>query len=347
MSTRPEDFSTRHIGITDADIASMLAELKFQNLEEFLQSIVPESILDKSSLNLPQALSESQAIKKLKEISKKNKAYKSFIGSGFYNCNVPNVIKRNVFENPGWYTSYTPYQPEIAQGRLEALMNYQTMISDLTGMDVSNASLLDEPTAAAEAMMLAKRVSKNKSNVFFVHSNVFPQTLNILRSRAKPLGVEIEIGTKPDDTKDYFGSYIQFPAADGSIVNPSSHIDLIQSKGGLAIVGTDLLASVLIKPAGEYGADIVVGSAQRFGIPMGYGGPHAGFIAVKDQYKRSLPGRLIGLTVDQQGRPCYRLALQTREQHIRREKATSNICTAQAYLPLCQDSMLFIMVQRV
>jgi len=334
MSTRPEDFSVRHIGITDADITSMLAELKFQNLEEFLQSIVPESILDKSNLNLPQALSESQAIKKLKEISKKNKAYKSFIGSGFYNCNVPNVIKRNVFENPGWYTSYTPYQPEIAQGRLEALMNYQTMISDLTGMDVSNASLLDEPTAAAEAMMLAKRVSKNKSNVFFVHSNVFPQTLNILRSRAKPLGVEIEIGTEPDNTKDYFGSYIQFPAADGSIVNPSSHIDQIQSKGGLAIVGTDLLASVLVKPAGEYGADIVVGSAQRFGIPMGYGGPHAGFIAVKDQYKRSLPGRLIGLTVDQQGRPCYRLALQTREQHIRREKATSNICTAQALLAI-------------
>ena len=334
MSTRPEDFSARHIGITDADIASMLAELKFQNLEEFLQSIVPESILDKSSLKLPQALSESQAIKKLKEISKKNKAYKSLIGSGFYNCNVPNVIKRNVFENPGWYTSYTPYQPEIAQGRLEALMNYQTMISDLTGMDVSNASLLDEPTAAAEAMMLAKRVSKNKSNVFFVHNNIFPQTLNILRSRAKPLGVEIEIGTEPDNTKDYFGSYIQFPAADGSIVNPSSHIDQIQSKGGLAIVGTDLLASVLIKPAGEYGADIVVGSAQRFGIPMGYGGPHAGFIAVKDQYKRSLPGRLIGLTVDQQGRPCYRLALQTREQHIRREKATSNICTAQALLAI-------------
>ena len=334
MSTRPEDFSTRHIGITDADITSMLTELKFQNLEDFLQSIVPESILDKSHLNLPQALSESQAIKKLKEISKKNKAYKSFIGSGFYNCNVPNVIKRNVFENPGWYTSYTPYQPEIAQGRLEALMNYQTMISDITGMDVSNASLLDEPTAAAEAMMLAKRVSKNKSNVFFVHNNIFPQTLNILRSRAKPLGVEIEIGTEPEDQKDYFGSYIQFPAADGSIVNPSSHIDKIQSKGGLAIVGTDLLASVLIKPAGEYSADIVVGSAQRFGIPMGYGGPHAGFIAVKDQYKRSLPGRLIGLTVDQQGRPCYRLALQTREQHIRREKATSNICTAQALLAI-------------
>ena len=334
MSTRPEDFSARHIGITDADISSMLAELKFQNLEEFIQSIVPESILDKSSLNLPQALSESQAIKKLKEISKKNKAYKSFIGSGFYNCNVPNVIKRNVFESPGWYTSYTPYQPEIAQGRLEALMNYQTMISDLTGMDVSNASLLDEPTAAAEAMMLAKRVSKNKSNVFFVHNNVFPQTLNILRSRAKPLGVEIEIGSEPEDQKDYFGSYIQFPAADGSIVNPSSHIDQIQSKGGLAIVGTDLLASVLIKPAGEYSADIVVGSAQRFGIPMGYGGPHAGFIAVKDQYKRSLPGRLIGLTIDQQGRPCYRLALQTREQHIRREKATSNICTAQALLAI-------------
>ena len=334
MSTHPEDFSDRHIGITDVDIASMLAELKFNNLEEFLQSIVPESILDNGSLNLPQALSESEAIKKLKEISKKNKAYKSFIGSGFYNCNVPNVIKRNVFENPGWYTSYTPYQPEIAQGRLEALMNYQTMISDLTGMDVSNASLLDEPTAAAEAMMLAKRVSKNKSNLFFVHNDVFPQTLNILRSRAKPLGVKIEIGSELDDSKNYFGSYIQFPAADGSIINPSSHINQIQSKGGLAIVGTDLLASVLIKPAGEYGADIVVGSAQRFGIPMGYGGPHAGFIAVKDQYKRSLPGRLIGLTVDQQGRPCYRLALQTREQHIRREKATSNICTAQALLAI-------------
>jgi len=243
------------------------------------------------------------------------------------------VIKRNVFENPGWYTSYTPYQPEIAQGRLEALMNYQTMISDLTGMDISNASLLDEPTAAAEAMMLANRVSKSKSNKFFIHEDCFPQTISIMKSRAKPLGINIVVGDAIKDG-DYFGCYFQYPRASGSIDDISNDIENIQSNGGLFIVGTDLLALTLLKSPGEFGADIVVGSAQRFGVPMGYGGPHAGFMAVKDSYKRSLPGRLIGLTQDQQGRPCYRLALQTREQHIRREKATSNICTAQALLAI-------------
>ncbi len=243
------------------------------------------------------------------------------------------MIKRNVFENPGWYTSYTPYQPEIAQGRLEALMNYQTMISDLTGMDISNASLLDEPTAAAEAMMLANRVSKSKSNKFFIHEDCFPQTISIMKSRAKPLGINIVVGDAIKDG-DYFGCYFQYPRASGSIDDISNDIENIQSNGGLFIVGTDLLALTLLKSPGEFGADIVVGSAQRFGVPMGYGGPHAGFMAVKDSYKRSLPGRLIGLTQDQQGRPCYRLALQTREQHIRREKATSNICTAQALLAI-------------
>ena len=334
MANITRDFSHRHIGLKDSDVKNILHDLGYKDMEAFLKDLMPESIYDKTDITLPDALDEASALKKLKSISKKNKVFKSYIGQGFYNCHVPSVIKRNVFENPGWYTSYTPYQPEIAQGRLEALMNYQTMISDLTAMDISNASLLDEPTAAAEAMMLAHRVSKSKSNKFFIHEKCFDQTISIIQSRAKPLNIEIEIGQEMSKSEEYFGCFYQYPAADGSIEDISVYSEQIHSQNGLFIVGTDLLAITLIQAPGEFGADIVVGSSQRFGVPMGFGGPHAGFIAVKDQYKRSLPGRLIGLTQDQQGRQCYRLALQTREQHIRREKATSNICTAQALLAI-------------
>ena len=332
MTDKSRDFSHRHIGLKNPDIQHILHDLGYQSLEGFLEDLMPDSIYDLDKIDLPNPLDEPAALKTLKGISKQNKVYKSFIGQGFYNCNVPNVIKRNVFENPGWYTSYTPYQPEIAQGRLEALMNYQTMISDLTSMDISNASLLDEPTAAAEAMMLANRVSKSKSNKFFVHSSSFKQTISVIKSRAKPLNIDITVGEEMDEGVEYFGCYYQYPNADGGIEDLAEVSERIHEHKGLLIIGTDLLALTLIKAPGEFEADIVIGSAQRFGVPMGFGGPHAGFMAVKDSFKRSLPGRLIGLTQDQQGRPCYRLALQTREQHIRREKATSNICTAQALL---------------
>ena len=334
MTNKTQDFSKRHIGLKDTDVEHILHDLGYQNVDTFFKELVPETIFNLDNLDLPEPLDEPSALKKLKSISKKNQVFKSFIGQGYYNCNVPGVIKRNVFENPGWYTSYTPYQPEIAQGRLEALMNYQTMVTDLTGMDISNASLLDEPTAAAEAMMLANRVSKSKSNKFFIHESSFPQTIAIMQSRAKPLGIEIHIGDSIDEDSEYFGCYYQYPNANGGIADMTEVAQQIHEKNGLFIVGTDLLALTLIKAPGEFDADIVIGSAQRFGVPMGFGGPHAGFIAVKDAFKRSLPGRLIGLTQDQQGRPCYRLALQTREQHIRREKATSNICTAQALLAI-------------
>ena len=334
MTDKSKDFSHRHIGLKDSDIKNILHDLGYSNLDAFLEDLMPKSIYDLDSIELPKPLDESSALKKLKAISKQNKVLKSFIGQGFYNCNVPNVIKRNVFENPGWYTSYTPYQPEIAQGRLEALMNYQTMVSDLTSMDISNASLLDEPTAAAEAMMMANRVSKSKSKKFFIHSSCFNQTISVMKSRAKPLNIEIIVGDEMDQTTEYFGCYYQYPNADGGINDLSDISQRIHECNGIFIVGTDLLALTLLRAPGEFDADIVIGSAQRFGVPMGFGGPHAGFMAVKDCFKRSLPGRLIGLTQDQQGRPCYRLALQTREQHIRREKATSNICTAQALLAI-------------
>jgi glycine dehydrogenase len=334
MTDKSKDFSHRHIGLKDSDIQNILHDLGYSNLDAFLEDLMPKSIYDLDSIKLPKPLDESSALKKLKAISKQNKVLKSFIGQGFYNCNVPNVIKRNVFENPGWYTSYTPYQPEIAQGRLEALMNYQTMVSDLTSMDISNASLLDEPTAAAEAMMMANRVSKSKSKKFFIHSSCFNQTISVMKSRAKPLNIEIIVGDEMDQTTEYFGCYYQYPNADGGINDLSDISQRIHECNGIFIVGTDLLALTLLRAPGEFDADIVIGSAQRFGVPMGFGGPHAGFMAVKDCFKRSLPGRLIGLTQDQQGRPCYRLALQTREQHIRREKATSNICTAQALLAI-------------
>ena len=274
-------------------------------------------------------------MKSLENIATKNKVYKSFIGQGHYNTHTPKVILRNVFENPGWYTSYTPYQPEISQGRLEALINFQTMVTDLTGMQLSNASLLDEATAAAEAMTLAKRASKSKSEIFYVDENAFQNTINILQTRADPLGIQIKIGPVEQASKEEcFGVYIQNPGSDGRIRDYSKLVDLIHSNQGIAVFGTDLLALTLIKPPGEMGADIVIGSSQRFGVPLGCGGPHAAFMSVKDEFKRSLPGRIVGASVDSSGDLAYRLALQTREQHIRREKATSNICTAQALLAI-------------
>ena len=283
-------------------------------------------------------MSEEDALKAIKEISKANSVYRSFIGQGYYGTVTPKVILRNVFENPGWYTSYTPYQAEISQGRLEALINFQTMVGDLTGFEIANASLLDEATAAAESMTLARRIGKSKSQKFFVDQNCFPQTISVVTARAKPIGIEVIVGDpqKLTDLKEetYFGALLQYPGNDGAITDFSQEIKSVHENNGLVIMATDLLALTLLKSPGELGADIAIGSSQRFGVPLGFGGPHAAFIATKEQYKRSLPGRLIGASIDADGRTAYRLALQTREQHIRREKATSNICTAQALLAI-------------
>ena len=313
----------------------MLKSIGYTGMDEFIEAVIPSNILEKKNISIGEQRTEEEVLEELKNIATKNKVYKSFIGQGHYNTHTPKVILRNVFENPGWYTSYTPYQPEISQGRLEALINFQTMVTDLTGMQLSNASLLDEATAAAEAMTLAKRASKSKSEIFYVDENAFQNTINILQTRADPLGIQIKIGPVEQASKEEcFGVYIQNPGSDGRIRDYSKLVDLIHSNQGIAVFGTDLLALTLIKPPGEMGADIVIGSSQRFGVPLGCGGPHAAFMSVKDEFKRSLPGRIVGASVDSSGDLAYRLALQTREQHIRREKATSNICTAQALLAI-------------
>jgi len=304
-------------------------------MDDFIDAVVPSNILKKGEIDIGEEKTEEEALRELEKIAKQNKVYKSLIGQGHYNSHTPKVILRNVFENPGWYTSYTPYQPEISQGRLEALINFQTMVSDLTAMDIANASLLDEATAASEAMTLAKRVSKSKSDTFYVDENCFENTINVLKTRAKPLGIEIKIGPVGDaESQECYGIFIQYPGSDGLIEDFSSIVESVQSKKGIAVFSTDLLSLCLLKPPGEMGADIVVGSSQRFGVPLGCGGPHAAFMAVKEDLKRSLPGRIVGASVDSSGDLAYRLALQTREQHIRREKATSNICTAQALLAI-------------
>lgn len=335
MNSNLNSFSRRHIGIDQKVSAEMLKDIGFSSMDDFIQSIVPKNIYSPESLNLSSELSEEEALRYLEKISKKNKVYKTYIGQGFYNSVTPAPIIRNIFENPGWYTSYTPYQPEIAQGRLEALINYQTMICDLTGMEIANASLLDEPTAAAEAMTLAKRISKSKASLFIVDEQCLPQTINVLKTRAKPLGIEIKIGD-PQKMQDeeYFAALVQYPGVDGVIRDFSDLVDSSHKNDALVIFAADLLALALIKPPGEFGADIVIGSSQRFGVPIGFGGPHAAFMAAKESYKRSLPGRIVGASIDSHGNIAYRLALQTREQHIRREKATSNICTAQALLAI-------------
>ncbi|MDC1178330.1 aminomethyl-transferring glycine dehydrogenase [Candidatus Pelagibacter sp.] len=335
LKNAQKDFIQRHIGPSVEEQNIMLKELGYKNLDELIKNTVPENILLKDDLGIGDPNSEYKALRKLKNISKKNKVYSSFIGMGYYGTYTPYVILRNILENPGWYTSYTPYQPEVAQGRLEMLMNFQQMIIDFTGMDIANASLLDEGTAAAEAMGLSYRISKTDSNKVFVSKNCHPQTIEVIKTRAEPLGVEIIVGDEETDIKDeIICGIISYPGTLGDIKDPSEAISKIHKRNGKAVLVCDLLVLAKLKTPAELGADIAVGSSQRFGIPMGYGGPHAAFFATKDEYKRSMPGRIVGVSVDRHGKKAYRLALQTREQHIRRDKATSNICTAQALLAI-------------
>src|SRR5450631_1971836 len=327
-------FARRHIGPSPRDIAAMLETVGAASLGELMAQTLPSSIRQQAPLDLGSALSETEAISHMKALASQNQVFTSMIGQGYAGTILPAVIQRNILENPGWYTAYTPYQPEISQGRLEALVNFQTMICDLTGLDVANASLLDEATAAAEAMALAERVAQAKPKSFFVDREVHPQTLAVLRTRAEPLGWNLVIGDPASDLEkaEVFGGLLQYPTTSGAVRDLRPAIAMLRAKGALAVVAADLLALTLLASPGELGADIAIGSAQRFGVPMGYGGPHAAYMAVRDALKRSLPGRIVGLSVDSRGAPAYRLALQTREQHIRREKATSNICTAQVLL---------------
>ena len=329
-------FTTRHIGSSTEQKNQMLDYLGFDNLDKLIDEIVPDVIRRKKPMNIAKGMSELAALKKLRNLARMNIRYKSFIGQGYYNSITPPVIQRNVQENPSWYTAYTPYQPEISQGRLEALMNFQTMVSDLTGMDLANASMLDEATACAEAMTLCHRVSKSKSNVFFVANDCFAQNIEVIKTRAEPLNIEVVVGDPLTELEelDCFGVLLQYPNTYGGYSDFSNLIELVHQKKALVAVSADLLSLTLLKPPGEMGADIVVGNTQRFGVPIGYGGPHAAYMSINDKYKRSMPGRIIGASVDTKGRLAYRLALQTREQHIRREKATSNICTAQALLAI-------------
>jgi glycine dehydrogenase len=331
-------FLERHIGPNDAEIARMLRAVGYDSLEALTDAIVPGSIKSAAPLALPAPISEVEAIARIRAIADRNQVFRSFIGQGYYGTHTPNVILRNILENPAWYTAYTPYQAEISQGRMEALINFQTMCADLTGMEIANASLLDEATAAAEAMTLAKRSAKSKSNTFLVAGDTHPQTLELLQTRADPIGIAVEVVRSTEAFHaalakgDYFGVLVQYPASSGWIEDWARDADAIHGHGALFVMATDLLALTLLKPPGEMGADIVIGNSQRFGVPFGFGGPHAAFMACRDAYKRSMPGRLIGVSIDAEGNPAYRLTLQTREQHIRREKATSNICTAQVLL---------------
>jgi len=338
MQMRGEDiesdpFTRRHIGPNDEELDTMLHELGFDVLESLIDAAVPKNIRLDRELNLPKAKSEMDALAELRATSKRNTAARSFIGAGYHDCITPPVIQRNILENPGWYTAYTPYQAEIAQGRLEALLNFQTMIVDLTKLDIANASLLDEATAAAEAMTFCQAIAPER-RVFFVADNCHPQTIEVVRTRAKPLGIEIKIDNywrcKFDGSVS--GALVQYPATDGAIYDYAEFTRQAHDAGALVVVAADILALTLLKPPGDFGADVAVGSTQRFGVPLGFGGPHAAYFATRDQYKRHMPGRLVGVSHDAEGRPAYRLALQTREQHIRRDKATSNICTAQVLL---------------
>src|ERR1700726_1985982 len=326
-------FARRHIGPNKEEIDAMLRELGFENLDALIDAAIPKNIRLDRALKLPEAKSEAEALAELRAISKKNKIAKSFLGAGYSDCVTPPVIQRNILENPGWYTAYTPYQAELAQGRLEALLNFQTMIVDLTKLDIANASMLDEATSAAEAMTLCHAAVPDRKTFFFAE-NCHPQTIEVVRTRAEPLGIEVKIDNfskfKFDNT--VFGALVQYPATDGAIHDYSEFVTQSHAAGALVIVAADILALTLLKPPGEFGADVAVGNTQRFGVPLGFGGPHAAYFATRDQYKRHMPGRLVGVSHDAEGRPAYRLALQTREQHIRRDKATSNICTAQVLL---------------
>nr|WP_199300555.1 aminomethyl-transferring glycine dehydrogenase [Coleofasciculus sp. FACHB-542] len=340
----PISFVQRHIGPTPDEVQQMLEVLGISTLDALIDQTIPQAIRRSRSLNgatpktdslqLPPAQSEYAALSRLKAIASKNQVFRSLIGMGYSGCITPPVIQRNILENPGWYTAYTPYQPEIAQGRLEALLNFQTMIIDLTGLEIANASLLDEATAAAEAMTMSYSLCKTKANAFFVSSACHPQTIEVLQTRARPLGIKVIVGTHQnfDFEQAIFGAILQYPATDGTIYDYRSFVEKAHAAGALVTVAADPLSLTLLTPPGEFGADIAVGSTQRFGIPLGYGGPHAAYFATKEEYKRQVPGRIVGVSKDANGKPALRLALQTREQHIRRDKATSNICTAQVLL---------------
>ncbi len=330
-------FIARHIGPDAAEQEAMLAVLGYASRAALIDTIVPANIRNKGALPLgayTQPMPEQEALNKLKKIAGKNKVLKSMIGQGYYNTLTPGVVLRNIFENPAWYTAYTPYQPEISQGRLEAILNFQQTITDLTGMGIANASMLDEGTAAAEAMTLIQRVGKSKSTVFYVADDVLPQTREVVETRAKPLGIEVK-GFHPAELSaigEAFGVLLQYPGVNGVVRDYKAGVEAVKAKGAMVVVAADLLALTMLTPPGEWGADVVVGNSQRFGVPLGFGGPHAGYLSTRDEFKRSMSGRLVGVTIDAQGNKAYRLALQTREQHIRREKATSNICTAQVLL---------------
>jgi len=339
----PAEFIPRHIGIDGEDERRMLAAIGETSRRALIDSIVPRAIARASAMKLPPPATEAQALLELRGIASKNKVFKSFIGQGYYGTITPGVILRNILENPAWYTAYTPYQAEISQGRMEALVNFQTMVCDLTAMPIANASMLDEATAAAEAMTLAKRTVKSRSNTFVIAGDCHPQTIEVVKTRAKPLGIEVVVANSGEEWQralegDLFAALIQYPASSGWVHDWAPDVRKIHEKQAAAIVAADLLALTLLVPPGEWGADIVVGTTQRFGMPMGAGGPHAAYLACRDEFKRSMPGRLVGVSIDTHGNPAYRLALQTREQHIRREKATSNICTAQV-LPAVIASM--------
>ncbi|MDF1672482.1 MAG: aminomethyl-transferring glycine dehydrogenase [Vicingaceae bacterium] len=334
-----DKFSSRHIGPRDKDVNSMLADCKASSINQLIEETIPNKIRLSKDLELTPAMTEYEYLNHIKDLAKKNKVFKSYIGLGYNNTITPSVIKRNILENPGWYTAYTPYQAEISQGRLEALLNYQTMVLDLTGMELANSSLLDEGTSAAEAMILAfnnrsRDAKKAGANQFLVSDKCFPQTIDVLKTRANPLGIELVIGDYDafEFNEMVFGAILQYPDVTGQINNYKAFTDKAHANGSLVVIAADLLSLSLLTPPGEWGADVVVGSTQRFGVPLGYGGPHAAYFATKEEYKRSVPGRIIGVTVDAQGNRALRMALQTREQHIKRDRATSNICTAQVLL---------------
>ncbi|MCF8211550.1 MAG: glycine dehydrogenase (aminomethyl-transferring), partial [Rhodoferax sp.] len=340
----PSEFVARHIGISEADEQRMLAVVGASSRTELIAGIVPGSIARSGAMKIPAAITEAAALAELKAMAAKNKLFKNFIGQGYYANFTPGVILRNILENPAWYTAYTPYQAEISQGRMEALVNFQTMVCDLTALPIANASMLDEATAAAEAMTLAKRSVKSKGNTFIVHGDCHPQTIEVIQTRAAPLGIAVKVVQSAQEWQvaiardDYFAALAQYPGSSGALADWTQDASAIHTKNAAFILAADLLALTLLMAPGEMGADIAVGTTQRFGMPLCNGGPHAAYMACRDEYKRSMPGRLVGVSIDAHGNPAYRLALQTREQHIRREKATSNICTAQV-LPAVVASM--------
>jgi glycine dehydrogenase len=340
MQHQQNEFLNRHLGPNEHERAEMLKQIGVQSIDELINQTIPESIRKKQQIHMEPAKTEFEILKDVREIAKKNIVLKSFLGQGYFNCVTPSVIQRNIFENPGWYTQYTPYQPEISQGRLEALLNFQTMVADLTGLPVANASLLDEGTAAAEAMAMAyglvNKSSQASANKFFVSARCFRQTIDVILTRATPHNIEVVVGNPEtmNFDKTFFGALVQYPGEDGAVIDLRHCIKKVHDAGAISIVATDLLALAVLTPPSEFGADIVVGNSQRFGVPLGYGGPHAAFFASKNEYIRMMPGRIIGVSRDAQENAAYRMTLQTREQHIRREKATSNICTAQALLAI-------------